>query len=409
MINRNYLEYLTCGTKAMTRTAIGHSDRQEFAFPCSECGVEIRFAMKLDQSAPSFAYDWIKGAKWIYEPTLPDLENIHYLDGENLIPKDMKGNFSPFIVTSFLPKDPAEYLKERDVRFFASQQVWPKLKALRVHAERKNATLFDKLAGDLHYGGNLDDWQDRLRAELWAIETYGNWFRPFTSSGEAFIRQRINLAESTAASDLQQLVTELTSSHNHQALFAECQRVRDAFAQLYPALSSLYQTFYWREDCGSLDDYQLAEKRFAELKTLYIDCFESFCRISVIAATLEGEIQIGVVAVPKAKGTLTVAQFQAVKNGNKPDVLKNLPLADLFVPFINSKLRNGVGHNSAGYDVKSDEIFYSNHNNKGTTHYRLPYIRFCETIVLIYRQFELVWLYAAWLIARAEGVNGRIM
>jgi hypothetical protein len=65
--------------------------------------------MKLDQSAPSFSYDWIKGAKWVHEPTLPDLENIHYLDGENLITKDMKGNFSPFIMTSFLPKDPEEY------------------------------------------------------------------------------------------------------------------------------------------------------------------------------------------------------------------------------------------------------------------------------------------------------------
>jgi hypothetical protein len=409
MINRNYLHCLTCGTKAMTRTAIGHSDRQEFAFPCSGCGVEIRFAMKLDQSAPSFSYEWIKGAEWVHEPTLPDLENIHYLDGENLIPKDMKGNFSPFIATSFLPKDPLEYLSERDIRFFASQQVWPKLKELRVHAVRKNDALFDKLAREFKYEGALDDWQDRLRAELWAIETYGNWFRPFTSSGEAFIRQRINLAESIAGSDLHNLVTELTASHNHQVLFAECERVRNAFAQLYPALSSLYQVFYWRDGNVSLDDYQLAEKRFAELKTLYIDCFETFCRISVIAATVEGEIQTGAVAVPKSKGTITVAQFQTMKNGSKPDILKNLPLADLFVPFMNSKLRNGVGHNSAGYDVKSDEIFYSTHNSKGTAQYRLPYIRFCETIVLIYRQFELVWLYGAWLIARAEGVRGRIV
>jgi hypothetical protein len=98
-----------------------------------------------------------------------------------------------------------------------------------------------------------------------------------------------------------------------------------------------------------------------------------------------------------------------MKNGSKPDILKNLPLADLFVPFMNSKLRNGVGHNSAGYDVKSDEIFYSNHNKRETTQYRLPYIRFCEAVVLIYRQFELVWLYASWLIARAEGVSGRII
>jgi hypothetical protein len=167
--------------------------------------------------------------------------------------------------------------------------------------------------------------------------------------------------------------------------------------------------FYWRDSTASLDDYQLAEKRFEELKTLYIDCFETFCRISVIAATVEGKIQTGAIVVPKSKGTITVAQFQTMKNGSKPDILKNLSIADLFVPFMNSKLRNGVGHNSAGYDVKSDEVFYSNQSNKGTTHHRLSYIRFCQTIVLIYRQFELVWLYAAWLIARGEGVKGRLV
>ena len=100
-----------------------------------------------------------------------------------------------------------------------------KLKELRVTLT-KNAALFDKLASEFKYEGALDDWQDRLRAELWAIEIYGNWFRPFTSPGEAFIRQRINLAESIAASELHDLVTELTASHNHQTLFAECQRVR---------------------------------------------------------------------------------------------------------------------------------------------------------------------------------------
>src|ERR1700678_4469306 len=47
MIQRRALECLTCGKKIAVRTAIGHSDYQEFAFPCSGCGVEIRYGMKL--------------------------------------------------------------------------------------------------------------------------------------------------------------------------------------------------------------------------------------------------------------------------------------------------------------------------------------------------------------------------
>ena len=65
MINRRYVQCLTCEARAMTRTAIGHSDWQEFAFPCSGCRVEIRFGMKLDQAAPSFSYEWIKEAEWL--------------------------------------------------------------------------------------------------------------------------------------------------------------------------------------------------------------------------------------------------------------------------------------------------------------------------------------------------------
>jgi hypothetical protein len=52
---------------------------------------------------------------------------------------------------------------------------------------------------------------------------------------------------------------------------------------------------------------------------------------------------------------LTAAGLSA-PNGSKPDMLKQLKIADLFVPFIDNKLRNGIGHNSAHYDVATDSI-----------------------------------------------------
>src|SRR6266404_1632782 len=47
MVVRYTLKCLTCGHRSITRTAVGQSDYQEFAFPCPSCGVEIRYGMNL--------------------------------------------------------------------------------------------------------------------------------------------------------------------------------------------------------------------------------------------------------------------------------------------------------------------------------------------------------------------------
>jgi hypothetical protein len=400
VINRRYIECSTCGARAMTRTAIGHSDWQEFAFPCPKCGVEIRFGMKLDQQKPDFTYDFLNGANWLDDGTNHEVQHIQYLDGENLIPKDMRGGFSPFLATSMLLKDPIEFLKERDLRFFASQQIWPKLKQLRIHIDRKSEGLFDKLAREFGYDEKLLTWRDRLAAELMLLLRYGLLFRPFTSAEEAFIYQRINLAESIIGRNLPDLIRDLNDAYGHEMLAAEYERIRDAFAHVYPSVSAVYQPLYWPGGKYSVDDYSLAEKRFRDLKPLYIDCFETFCRVSVIAAAIEGVIRCGSVVIPTRKGQMTVPEFYATNNGSKPAVRKNLPLAYIFVPFIDHKLRNGIGHNSAAYDVKTDTVSYSNRSAKGITNHRLSYIRFCETVVLLYRQLELVYIYLFWLRGR---------
>ncbi|MGQ0761474.1 MAG: hypothetical protein ACT4OT_05590 [Acidobacteriota bacterium] len=92
-----------------------------------------------------------------------------------------------------------------------------------------------------------------------------------------------------------------------------------------------------------LEEFTLAQKRFEDLKALYVDSFETLCRISVIAATVEGIISKGKAVVLKSKGEFTIAEFDMLRNGNKPDVLNRLgsPVADLFVPYIDHRLRNG--------------------------------------------------------------------
>jgi hypothetical protein len=96
-------------------------------------------------------------------------------------------------------------------------------------------------------------------------------------------------------------------------------------------------------------------------------------------------------------------------NGNKPDLLKDLVIADIFVPFIDSKLRNGIGHHSARYNVVKDVIEYSNQNKKAIQQMTISYVRFCEKVVRLYGQLELASIYANWIKGRSLGVAGRIV
>ena len=174
---------------------------------------------------------------------------------------------------------------------------------------------------------------------------------------------------------------------------------------MYACLAPIYTALYWNDKEHTLDSFTLAQKRFEELKPFYVDCFETFCRVSVIAAGLEGIIASTAVGVPAMRRIIPIDQFDVMKNGTKPDVLKHLAIGDIFAPYIDHNLRNGLGHHSAHYDVKTDLIQYATENPKGLKKHRVSYIRFCEKVVRLYSQLEVVSIYAHWLRQRALGIS----
>jgi hypothetical protein len=410
MVNRNYIECSTCGKRTMTRVAMGHGERQEFAFPCHGCNIEIRIGMTLDQKAATWTYDFLHGATWLSPNVEPEPEHVENLDGETLIPLQLDG-FSPFLATFHLPQDPILYDDERKIRFDISMRIWPLLNQLIVHRNTKNSTLFDKTARSLYYGGGLNDWSDRLRAELLIFRSNMSFFRPFTSPHEILVSQRINYVESLMGNQISVLIHELAAVYPNDNLNREIQQVRNNFIRIFPAISGVYQTLYWDKTQSNLtlDNFYLAEKRFNELKSIYIDCFETFARLAVLAATIEGTILHKTPVIPKKNGTMSVSNFQTMPNGNKPDILRSMPIGHIFIPVMDSKLRNGLGHHSTTYDIIKDEVSYSNQNNQGIQHYQISYIRFCEAIMNLYRMFEISTLYADWLRARINGLSGRVV
>ena len=180
--------------------------------------------------------------------------------------------------------------------------------------------------------------------------------------------------------------------------------IRKQWSKHYLSLSPIYLSFYWDDKKYSLKDYTIAEKRFDELRSFYVDCFETFCHISVIAGAIEGIIHNKALGVPIPSRFVSLDEFDVTENGRKPDFLKPLKIADLFVPYIDNKLRNGIGHHSAHYDVKSDSIKYRTENKNGIQDFAISYVKFCTKLVHLFRQLHFVSQYAHWLRQTALGV-----
>ena len=413
MIVRNYLKCDACGAVITTRTAVGHGTYQEFAFPCTECGIEIRFGMDIDQEKHSFQYTKIINAKWTKAPCSSSemdfsAESTVVLDSESLIP--ILGEFfSPFMATTFLPKDPEQFRLAQSRRFSFTQNIWPMIEKLIIHEGNRNKELYDAQKSELGYQDECHTWKDRILLTLRILEKYGRVFRPTHRKSDDLIRQRINLSDVASPNLIRDLIRYLNTTGKTTDLFLEIISIRKRWAYLYPMLSPIYNIFYWSEEGNSLDIYTLAEKRFEDLKPFFVDCFETLCRISLIASAIEGIIWCKSLVVPTSKKPMRLQKFDEMPNGSKPDILRNMVIGDLFVPYMDNKLRNGIGHHSARYDVNNDAIEYSYKTKKGTQLEIISYIRFCEKVVRLYVQIELLSIYVHWVTAKAEGIKGKIV
>lgn len=189
----------------------------------------------------------------------------------------------------------------------------------------------------------------------------------------------------------------------------ELQDIRKSWAQeVFPAISPFYTSRHLRDDI-TLDEWTLAQKEFRLLKDFFVECFETFCRVSVIAASVEGVLH-GDVGVPKKSGFMTIEEFETIANGSKGDILKNSAVGSLFIPYIDARLRNGIGHHAAEYKASTDTITYTNQSKKrGIETFTISYIQFTKRLVDLYEQLETTSLYIAWIKARVAGISSKLV
>ena len=429
MIVRYPMQCLTCGHKTLTRSATGHGDYQEFAFPCGGCGLEIRFGMKLplnrrmtrvlsqkDRHPPvwfeaqmeritkmeNLKYVNLKNAKKCDDDS--SITDVKTFDCETLNPVAEGKHFSPFMATAHMPKNREQFDVHQAIRRAAANTYWPQIHKLLTHFERKRWDLFDKQLNELELGLTVTTEMDRTKALFIAIEKWEMAFAPDEHNANEMILKRIALARATSRPLLEDLSNYFKAKRKDETITQELVSVRGQWAKFYSFLSPIYYSFYWDDRRYSLNDYTLCEKRFDELKPFYVDCFETFCRISVIAGAMEGIIYKKALGIPITKRIVSMDEFDTMENGRKPDLLRQLKITDLFVPYIDNKLRNGIGHHSAHYDVQSDMIKYRSENKGGIQDFQISYMDFCTKIVHLYRQLHFVSKYAHWLRQSTLGV-----
>ena len=395
MISRFCVQCSVCGTKTITRTAVIDILYQEFAFPCPGCSVEIRFGMTTH--APNWEYIKLINAKPV--DWSEDITNVMVFDAGHLIPLDGGKSFSPFMATAQIldGDDLAKFYLTQGIEQKTVDEIWSQVERLITHFQRGQWDLFDAQLTELYKDdANVVLTIDKKNALYRTLEQYSTFFRRESGMPE-IIKDRINLAESTSSAAINDLIQYFVDNNKYSEIDGQIQNIRQRWTKIYHIVAPVFITRHWDKSKYSLANYTLAQKRFDDLKGFYIDCFETFCRISVIAAGIEGIITIRNACVSKARGVMTLEQFDIMHNGSKSDILARMAIADIFVPFIEHRLRNGIGHNAAHYDVVDDRIDYQIENQSGVQKFSIPYIEFCEKVVSIYEQLELVSLYSNWL------------
>jgi hypothetical protein len=174
-------------------------------------------------------------------------------------------------------------------------------------------------------------------------------------------------------------------------LWTQVRAIRAEAINAYALYRSVLQMMkYWREADRRVEGFVVPDKGFDALKSLYINTYETLCRLVVLVVAVESIIHDRTIDIPTRKGSMTVEEYEDMKNGLKPDILNKYPIADLFAPAMDSVLRNGIGHNAARYDGDADEIVYT---VQGKGEIRMAYTAFVARVLETYSAFELASKY----------------
>lgn len=394
VIIRNPLKCKSCDTKVITRTAPGLFPPQEHAFPCPGCGVEIRYTLNRNKrKVLGFSFGPPKNARWV-KSEKGAVTTLNF-DPDRVAPKDMTNVFSPFMAEAhkLSPKAHLAYAKEEGMRRAWRQSHWPWIQRLIVHFDNRNLALFDKEAKLKKDSPHTASWASRLTLLYQLLEHAFDNFTLNRLPAMKQVRQRVALAQTTSAALYDDVITQYTATSRVVKLWQEITKIRTGFLANYLTISPLLRVQYWSRPPRSLADLSLSDKNFDQLRQLYVDSFETLCRLTVIAIAMETIIHGRTLSIPTTKGQMSIWEYEAMANGNKHTILAKYPIHDLFVPTMDHQLRNGIGHHSAVYLPTTDEVLYYKQDDEQLHENRMAYTEFVFKVLEMFSAVELAALY----------------
>lgn len=371
---------VSCDSKIITRTQIGHKDMQKHSFPCPTCGVVITFIMDLDQKNVGYKFRDPENGRWADDEE-GAIKTLTFSD-ELVVPAGMPDNLSPFIAT-WGRYDVDEFRDDETSRQRFVRHLFGYAERCRTHFERGNWALFDKESPPTE---ETPTPKSRLTSlYLFYTAAFMKFTRP-TDADRARIRQRLIYAKSVEPARFDELANYYLGSGRIMSLWREIFSVRSSFINCYNFIQPLIMVRYWKEEYR--EPVTLTDKRFNELRQLYIDCFETLCRLLVLAMGYEMVIQHGKLEIPTKKGSMTLEEFERMANAAKRDHILKMAIGDLFLPVLDTDFRNGIGHHSAHYEQEPDAIVIFDSKDSGTVSRVVGYTEFCEKVLDLFAAFE---------------------
>ena len=377
---------ISCGSKIITRTQIGHKDVQKHSFPCPTCGVVITYILDLDQKKGSFKFREPENGKWA-DDEAGAIRTLTFSD-EIVVPASMPDFVSPHIAT-WGRYDWEKYREDEGLRQLFVRKGFQYAERCRVHFERGNWPLFDKESPS-HHDGPVTS-RSRL---IDLYNCYTAAFSKFTLMPRGRydrIQQRLTYAKTLDRGLVNDLAENYLVSGRIVSLWKEIYSVRSSFVACYDFIQPLITVKYWKQEYR--EPVTLSNKRFNELRQLYIDCFETLFRLLVVAMGFETIINYRALEIPTKKGSMTLQQFEQMPNAAKRDHIAKLPIEDLFMPVLDTDFRNGIGHHAAHYEQEHDAIVIFDTKDAGTVSKVVGYTEFCEKALDLFAAFELAAMY----------------
>ena len=398
MVNRRTLMCRSCSSKIVTRTQIGSRDIQTHEFACPKCGISIEYVIDLDQNI-GLSYRTPKNADWVAD----DDGVIAVLTFSDAIPVPRSpGPLSPFIATFSNFENWGEYRgsEERRQRFVRVD--YPYIDRCMTHFERGDWELFDN-ASPRHPDTEISP-RLRLISLYRSIRAGLSHFTFTPKTASSRVRQRLIFARARRPDLLDELASLYVQSGRMLRIWRELREIRGRFVAEYnEGFNIIVQSRYWRKTQPDLARYEVTVKRFDQYRQLYIDAFETLCRLLVISLMVEAIIHTGCLMVPLSKRSASLDEFEKMANGTKRSHFLRMSVGDLFQDVLELDIRNGIGHHSAHYDLSLDAILIYGTGAAASVTQTIEYTCFCEKVVRLFSAVELAATYYHVLHIQADG------